>query len=407
MALLPFLWSCGSSRKATAQIETDPEPDDSGKVETTDIQPERPVVTKSFSEVPAAGEGKVNYSLDFFRKAAGIMSPGSNFMVSPVSAGIALSMLADGTEGPTRSEIIDALGGESYSGMKLAPDQNVVLTSANSAWLRSGVNLYKSYSDTLEQNYGAAVRVRDFNDKSVPAEINSWCAENTAGRIPAILGPTIDTSTVLMLLNALYFKAPWASPFEEEMTYDEQFHGVSSDVLRPFMHRSAKMAYYEKDGFQAVRLPYKGGNYRMVVILPPKGMDPKGAAAAADREMFMAKTYFDRVEVNLSMPKFKFDNQLSLNAILKSMGVRKAFLGGGFTRMTDADVAVSSVIQKCFIEVNEEGSEAAAVTAVTVGLTAVAGPRPQPKVMKVDRPFIFAITDTKDNIYFVGRVSQL
>ncbi len=405
MAVLSALFSCGSAKKAAVPVQETAAPAPAAE-ENADAEPVEPVQTKSFADVPPAGEGKVGYSIDLFKKSCGIMSPSSNFMVSPVSAGIALSMLADGADGKTRKEIIDALGGESYSGMMLEPVGPVTLTSANSVWLHSGAEILPSYLETLSGNYGAIARVRDFNDKKVPGEINAWCSENTAGRIPSIVG-SIDPSTILMLLNALYFKAPWSSPFNEENTYEEEFHGVNSDVKRPFMHRFAKMSYYEKDGYKAVRIPYQGGHFRMVVVLPPKGSNPKEAAIAADPSMFLQDTGFEYPEVSLSLPKFTFDNQLSLVSILKSMGIKSAFRGADFSRMTKADVAVSSVIQKCFIEVNEEGSEAAAVTSITVGLTAMPGPRPEPKVMKVDRPFIFAITDTKDNIYFIGRVSQL
>ncbi len=394
--LATILSGCGSSRKSACNL-----PQEEGAVPVLSFTKADAGEDMPVSESVGEHEGStMEFATNLLRKAAQSEGLKDNLVVSPLSAGYALSLLLEGATGQTREELDDMLGG-SFAGIEPYTDEKTIVTTASSVWLKDGIRILDSYEKAISEKFSAQVFTRDFASRSTVQEINSWCSGHTAGRIPSIMGE-IPRNSVMLLLNALYFKAPWAKPFDEDATIRDTFHAVSGDQGNvSFMTRSARMNYMKGDSFGALSLDYDK-RYSMLVVLPDQGKDLASVVEKLD-----AGTLSDVIDatsprqVELRLPRFTVETDLDLNPTLVSMGMKAAF-NGGFGNMTNAPVAVSQVKQKCFVKVNEEGAEAAAVTSISMRLTSVARPDP-PVRFFVDRPFVFAIYDrqTKD-IYFEG-----
>lgn len=350
----------------------------------------------------------IGFALSFFQKVSATVQYDENFIVSPYSAGVALSMLAEGAEGETKAEFADALNGCLFKAMNLGGNDTVVVKSANSIWVDDNFSLRNRYVDLLEKDFDAFITTQNFADPATVKAINNWCAENTEGKISKIIDE-LGRGTVMVLMNALYFNAPWEYAFNPDQTTDKVFHGISGDKNVPMMTRKARFMYAEYQGCQMVRLPYAGDRYAMYIVLPPANMDvnsviPYISESAYDAAMGMLAAG----EVILEMPKFKLEASLLLNDALEKMGIQTAFSGAadfsGISAM--GPLSLSQVHQKCYIDVSEKGTEAAAVTSAQVRLTSVAPSRVQK--MTVDRPFLFLISDTQtDNILFAGKIVDL
>lgn len=352
---------------------------------------------------------RIHFGLNLFSKAVADKNLASgNVVVSPYSAGMALSMLADGANGVTKDELKSALSGAVYSGDFLKSTKNTTISSANSIWIKDGFSVKENYIANLENSYKAQINVRDFSDNGTVKEINKWCSNKTAGRIPQIIDE-ISPDQVMFLLNALYFKSSWASAFDKKNTFDAEFHGENGDDKVPFMHQTETFTYGEMEGNQYVVLPYKSDEYRMVICLPSEKAEISTLLGALDADTFRNAVFSRRTaKVALSLPKFRVNTTLTLNGILRALGVQTAFTGAAdFSGITGSSVAVDEVRQKCFVEVSEEGTEAAAVTSVGVRLTSVM-PEDRPVVMNVNRPFVFAIVDSETaDILFAGKIGTI
>ncbi|MCR5003557.1 MAG: serpin family protein [Bacteroidales bacterium] len=337
-----------------------------------------------------------DYETELIRTAVNAASPEENVVVSAWSAGEALSMLAEGAAGETKAEILSTLGGPLYG--KMPENRDITVKTANSVWIRKDFKLKKAYENTLKTDFAAQSFRRDFSKPKTVGEINSWCSKNTKGKINSIIDKTKSTD-VLYLINALYFNGAWEMEFKEEKTKKDIFHGAE-DYTRKFMNCEKHFGYGETENSQIVSLPYKGREYSMVIILPKEG---KPQEYSFDPENLTEE------RVRLSLPKFKVETSLVMNGILKEMGIRKAFAPGAeFSEMTDADVAVDKVIQKCYIDVTESGTEAAAVTAIIIRLTSVGPMVPVDcKIMNVNRPFVFLIVNNRtSDVLFSGRIAN-
>ena len=357
---------------------------------------------------PAEEGSKIDYSISFFRNVVSAAEENENIFVSPYSAGVALSMLAEGAHGQTEQELLSVLNGVDFGRGDIVADSLVDVRSANAVWIRDGFKVKSSYIETLSDKYGAMARNLDFSSQESVDIINSWCSENTEGKITGIIDH-INSDMVMFLMNALYFKAPWEKQFNKDMTAEDTFHGYSADGKVPFMYAKGKYSYAEYSGNQLIMLPYAGGRYSMLVLLPAEDVSPDAVLPYLNEASYKeALDAMSQKEVILRLPKFKMETTTLLNQTLAAMGAKKVFtrdaeLGG----ISDGRIAVDEVKQKCFVEVNEEGSEAAAVTSIGIRLTS-ANVGPLPVVMTVDRPFMFAIVDTEnDNILFIGRVMNL
>ena len=372
----------------------------------------------SLDSITAAGESvnsesvvynRIHFGLNLFSKAVADKNLASgNVVVSPYSAGMALSMLADGANGVTKDELKSALSDAVYSGDFLKSTKNTTISSANSIWIKDGFSVKENYIANLENSYKAQINVRDFSDNGTVKEINKWCSNKTAGRIPQIIDE-ISPDQVMFLLNALYFKSSWASAFDKKNTFDAEFHGENGDDKVPFMHQTEIFTYGEVDGNQYVVLPYKSDEYRMVICLPSENAEISTLLGALDADTFRNAVFSRRTsKVALSLPKFRVNTALTLNGILRALGVQRAFTGtADFSGITGSSVAVDEVRQKCFVEVSEEGTEAAAVTSIGVRFTSVM-PEDRPVVMNVNRPFVFAIVDSETaDILFAGKIGTI
>ena len=372
---------------------------------------------------------------DVLKRGTGAEAPGSSFafglfqditaydesdivFISPLSASIALSMTAAGAEGATQEEMLRTLGfgGLSVNDLNacnrgiidlLSSDpEGVELNVANSLWVSDRFTLKSRYIRTAGSEYSARVSNLDFSDPASPSVINRWCAENTAGRIDKMI-ENIDPATQMYLLNALYFKGMWTTPFDAANTRKDIFHGNRRDSEVEFMHRTASFPYYIGPEGALLELPYGEGSFVMDIFLPAEGVSAEEFASGLDGEALSTLTGLlqtDRIKVTL--PKFKAEYETSLNATLQRLGMRDAFTpSADFSGMSKEPLMISEVKQKTFIEVNEEGSEAAAVTSVAVMRTSLA---PEPLEFRVDRPFVFLIRErTSGTVLFMGLVRNL
>lgn len=361
----------------------------------------------SYIEPVEASE--VSFALSLLKNVSTVTPKNENVAVSPYSAALALSMLAEGAEGQTRVEFDNALGGVLYKAENLGGNDTVVVKSANSVWIDDNFSPRNRYVSLLEKDFDAFLDVLNFADPATLKAINNWCSENTEGKITKILD-RLDPSNVMVLVNALYFNAPWENTFDASETKEQVFHGISKDSKVNMMCRKGSYLYAESNGFQLVRLPYSGQEYSMYVILPPEGTDIGKLLAKVDAGMLSsAMEMLKRQEIRLLLPRFKVETSMLLNKALQNMGIKTAFTSaadfGGIAEM--GPLVLDQVKQKCYVDVSEAGTEAAAVTAAQIRLTSV---RPVVKlpVMRVDRPFFYVIADNENRkVLFAGKIVNL
>ena len=355
-------------------------------------------------EKPTEGSQK-GFALSFFKNVVATSDPSENILVSPYSAGVALSMVAEGAEGQTRTEFDEALNGSLFKAVDLGNNDTVTVKSANSVWITDNFSVRNRFVGLLEKDFGAEVVNLNFADPATVKAINNWCSENTEGKITEIVD-RLSPSMVMMLINALYFNAPWADAFLESNTHDGVFHTASGDIQVPMMAKTDRMNYAEYQGAQMVELPYEGERYAMYVVLPPKGLSLDKMISYVNENLYeQAMSMMTAQKVRLTLPKLKLETEMVLNKTLQHMGVKTAFTpAANFKGIAEmGPLVLDQVKQKCYIEVSEKGTEAAAVTSVGVRLTSA---RPETLVtMNVDRPYVFFIADrTNGNILFAGRV---
>ena len=282
----------------------------------------------------------------------------------------------------------------------------------NTVWVQSGLPLRPEFTGQLTE---AEATLADADFAGAPeaarAEINRMIAEQTGGKITGLLPPgTIGSLTRLVLASAVYLKAAWTNPFPESATTDAPFYPDGPDrpgLTVPMMHGTAPRAYLRGDGYQAVLLPYRGASLAMAVVLPDgplAALRPKIGAAGLGGLLAGPATH----QVTLSMPRFRLEAEFDLIPALRQLGVSQAFGDDAdFSGITQAEpLQISAVAHKAYIDVDEQGTEAAAATAVIMRASAALR-TPPPVTMVVDRPFLFAIVDTATGLpLFLGQVAQ-
>ena len=350
-----------------------------------------------------------------------------NLFYSPYSISLALAMTYAGARTDTERQMAETLR-YALSQSALHPAFNALdqmlasrgqgaqgkngqpfrLSIANSIWGQKDYKFLAEFLDTLAVNYGAGLRLLDFATAPEPARqtINKWVSDETAGKIPDLLPDgSIDSDTRMVLANAIYFNAAWLNPFEKDQTHDGAFHLLGGgDVTVPMMNATEFFNHAQGAGYQAVELPYSGGELSMVILLPDEGKFKDFEASLDAARVDDILKGLEGAQVNLTMPKFKYDARLELADILSAMGMPIAFSeAADFSGMDgDRKLFISDVYHKAFVAVDEAGTEAAAATAVVMKLTAMPA---QPVEVKVDRPFLFLIRDIQTGaILFVGRV---
>ena len=351
---------------------------------------------------------EIDYSMSFIRSVVAVEDKDANLAVSPYSAGVALSMLAEGAEGQTRAEFNKALNDCLFKSEDLGGNDKITVNSVNSLWVDDNFSVRNRYVSLMQKDFDALVTTLSFSDPATVKAINNWCSEHTNGKITEIIDE-LSPNDVMVLVNALYFKAPWLNPFDEHMTSSAKFHGSKSVSDVDMMARKAYMNYAEYNGCQLVELPYEGGRYAMYVLLPPEDMDINELIGYLSQESYnAAMNSLQSKELLLKMPKVKVETSLLLNQSLQHMGIRTAFTGAadfkGISEM--GPLSLGLVKQKCYVEISEKGTEAAAVTSAQIRMTAL---RPSQYVrMTVDRPYLFFVTDKQEsNILFAGRIMNL
>jgi serine protease inhibitor len=340
-----------------------------------------------------------------------------NTIISPLSASMALGMALEGADGETYSEMRSTLGFEgmarddindSYSGLMdllLALDPDVEIGIANSAWSRQGFPFLPGYFDALTYSFDAVVQELNFDDPGATETINQWVRDRTNGRIDKIIDQ-IGSQDILFLLNAVYFKGDWTTQFKKNKTSPGPFRVDETTTLSvPMMSGDIEDTGFARleGGRMVAELPYGGQAFGMVLVLPGNGETVDDLIADLDDPTWDGwMDGLHKQEVMVQMPKFELEWDDMFNDALKAMGMPKAFdpLQADFSRMTSAeDAYISAVRQKTYMRVDEEGTEAAAVTSVTVGYTS-AGPG-----ITVDRPYLLAIRERlSGTVLFLGAI---
>ena len=352
---------------------------------------------------------QVGFAVSLMKNVNAVTPKEENVVVSPYSAAVALSMLAEGAEDRTRTELDNALGGVLYKAEDLGGNDTVIVKSANSMWIDDDFSPRNRYVSLLQKDFDAFLDVENFASEVAVEAINNWCREHTGGKIKDIVS-RLDASTVMVLVNALYFNAPWETEFDPRLTSDQIFHGKSGDSKVKMMRSEAQFPYAESNGFQIICLPYLGAGYAMYVVLPPEKADIDRLIADMDQQAYRSGVdMLSHRKVRLFMPRFKAETSMLLNKTLQNMGIRTAFTSAAdFSGIAEmGPLVLDQVKQKCYVDVSEKGTEAAAVTSVQISLTA-ARPVEKIPVMRVDRPFLFVIADNENrNILFAGKIVNL
>ncbi|MDD5382816.1 MAG: serpin family protein [Candidatus Margulisbacteria bacterium] len=346
-----------------------------------------------------------------------------NLFFSPYGVYTALSMAYAGASGETARQMAGTLNlgpsadkdhqelGRLINQLN-TPKESYKLTAANALWGQRGYKFLKPFLSILKDRYRSELNQADFmrNPEESRKTINRWVEKQTDKKIKDLLVPaSVNKLTRLILINAIYFKAAWHEKFEKEATRDEAFY-LSSDekTIVPMMKQTEEFEYYENAKLQMLQLPYKHYDLAMLIILP------KERAGLASLEQNLKSEELnrwlkelERKEVIISLPRFKTTSTFSLQDILPVMGMKDAFSvdNADFSGMTGKrDIFISDVIHKAYVDVNEDGTEAAAATAVLMAESMA--PRPEePKVFKADHPFIFLIRDNNSGtILFFGRI---
>jgi serpin B len=357
------------------------------------------------------------FAFDLLKQIAG-EQPNANVFISPFSVSTVLQMVANGAAGDTKTEMqrvlkTAGLPPEALNAackdlhQSLNSQTNVILNLANAIWFQEGIRLKPGFVATNSRFFQAGLAPVDFRKPESAKIINDWADHGTHGKIKDVVQWPFDPLTRVILANAIYFKGKWANPFDKNQTKPRAFHLAKGGTKpTPTMWQRKTFSYQEGDGFQAVRLPYAGGRLQMYLFLPNTNSYPAKLLAGMDNNTWRDKILpgFRDCEGILAFPRFKLEYDVTLNEPLEALGMRHAFDDADFSAMANEPLFVSKVKQKSFVEVNEEGTEAAAVTTVTMQATAVFRPE-KPFEMIVDRPFFFVIEDNKtQSILFLGMV---
>ncbi|MGB2697684.1 MAG: serpin family protein, partial [Candidatus Zixiibacteriota bacterium] len=309
-------------------------------------------------------------------------------------------------EGFTREEINQCYQHLIESLIQLDP--KVEFQIANSIWYRLGLTPREEFISLCQKHFEALVRDLDFNKPDAADTINVWIEENTNGKIEGIVSKPIDPATVMFLINAIYFKGTWTYQFDKNETKSDRFY-LPDGSWKPckMMEQRALFDYFENYTFQAIDLPYGEGDFSKTIFLPTLGTNIDSLIAQLDQDNLNHWiNCFESDSVDLYLPRFKLEYQLRLNQTLINLGMGSTFSGSAdFSRMFEnIDVFISQVKHKTFVEVNEEGTEAAAVT--SIGMATSAGNPSSPRlVMQVDRPFVFMIREkVSGTILFIGKI---
>lgn len=345
-------------------------------------------------------------------------SDGGNVFVSPLSVSMALGMTENGAAGETLAAMKSTLGHTGLSDDEINQgyrtlidyltrlDPRVKMEIANSIWYREGLAVLPSFIEINRAFFDALVSALDFDDPSAADAINAWVNDATHGRIDKIVAKPIDPMLVMFLINAVYFKGDWTARFDKSATAPADFHGTRGELEVPMMNlHDDELAYLDDGGVQILDLPYGDGKFAMAFLLPAPGQSLDALAASLTPERWagwMGRLVAQEGEVFL--PRFELEFETTLKPVLSALGMEIAFDAGraDFSRiLAEGGLFISEVRHKSYVRVDEEGTEAAAVTSVEVGITSV----PACFVFRADRPFIFVLHERDSGaLLFMGKL---
>ncbi|MFP4041808.1 MAG: serpin family protein [Bacteroidales bacterium] len=346
----------------------------------------------------------------------------ANVFFSPYSISSALAMTYNGAEGKTREEMASVLNfpenkHELSVGFKRLNEHlhelqrdDIQLKVANSLWGEQTYSFRQEFLDINKEYYKAGIRKVDFknNYNKAREDINKWVEENTEEKIKDLIPPgMLDAMTRMVLANAIYFKGAWEFPFDEKKTRKDTFYIYTKCRTKAdFMNRSLTANYYKDNLAEVLEIPYSGGEISMLIVLPHETYGMEKLESKLDRSLYEKYNQeLSRKQVELSLPKFNITADYELSDVLSKLGMKTAFGGDAdFSGMTGKkELYISNIVHKSFVDVNEEGTEAAAATGVVMRKTSLP---PSEKIkFKADHPFIFFIKDNETNsVLFMGRV---
>ena len=377
-------------------------------------------------EEEAVADASNDFAFRFFRAVDSTMPKGANYVISPYSAQVALAMALNGAADSTFMQMRDVLG---YSGMGIEEinsynkklidgldfvAEDIRATFANSLWLNSNnfrnpfVEVLPEYKISMLENYDAEVEVLDFSSPAALKYVNRWCSSKTNSLIDKV-ADELNPYSIVMLINAVYFKAPWNEPFEKKYNFKDYFYSTAGDKQTvEFMNDCFYSSYCKNDNFEIAGKGYgKTHQYSFYVLLPSEGVAPEDCFAEPNTDMW-GNLRFETAMVNFYIPKFKVENRTSIIPTLISMGMTEPFdVKADFSNLADADsIHITDATQSNVFMINEKGTEAASTTKVDIGYDG------SPTFKKVDftvnRPFLFFVMENSTKtVLFAGKVSNI
>ncbi|MBW8769424.1 MAG: serpin family protein [Gemmatimonadetes bacterium] len=379
-------------------------------------------VLEALPRALSPGEQKIiaannDFSFSLFRQL-GADNADSNVFVSPLSASMALGMAMNGASGPTFDQMRATLGFGAASESEIDQGYKSLITLlrtldpavdfriANSIWARDGFPIKPAFLDAGRTWFDAQAATLDFASPGAVKSINDWVSTATTGKIPIIVDQ-IRPDEVMFLINAIYFKGSWRAKFDPALTADAPFHGIAGDQPAKLMHREGTIRYLQTPTFSAVDLPYGNSAYSMSVVLPSAGQSVDAVLASLQADAWSAWTsQFRDTELDLYLPRLELTWGRMLIPELQALGMRAAFQAesADFSRMSSVGLFISTVKQKTYVKVNEEGTEAAAATSVGMTVTSA----PLRTLFRVDRPYVFVIRERlSGTILFLGAIRRM
>lgn len=401
-----MLVSCGTAKKSGQSNITEISRGD----EMENIDSDFLILTDGQRELLAKNN---TFALNLFNKVSGMDSR----VISPLSVSGLMSMLANGADGATRQEILNTLGFTGGSMEEINEiygllvkqagviDPSVTVNVADYVAVNKDNRINNEFGKTVGDLFGTEVRNLDFTSPKTVNTINGWCSKHTGGMIPRIID-NVDPGAVAYLMNAIYFNGPWAERFQTKDTKVEAFRGYTRDIKKvKMMHRTDEYLYTSNKTYSAVRIPYGNGSFAMTVLLPnaDKSISEMMKVVNAKELATLGRT-MENCKVDLKLPKFTTEVEQPLNDVISSLGAPTMFKqSADFSKLADGNMFVSKMFQKAKIEVSEEGTKAAAVTAAIMTMSALA-PEPRQVEFHADRPFVYIISESSTGaIYFIGQ----
>jgi len=380
--------------------------------------PVDPVPISLTSDQLSLIESENSFAFDIFKKILENTDATENIIISPLSISLALSMTMNGANGSTKDAMLDALRvnginpediNNSYKNLTealLNVDQRVLISIANSVWTENNFDVKSQFKNILTESYNAEAKSFDISDPLTPDIINTWIESKTNGLIKDMV-ESMNENTVMLLINAIYFKGKWKSQFDSESTVQRTFYksnDMSSEVS--MMKQTSDYKIYTGNEFVLAEFPYGQGNFVMDIFLPNENDGINTLISyLSDNSFKEMLNQLDERETDLTMPRFKYGFKKQLKDILTELGMGIAFTDiADFSNISDISLLINDVTHQAFIETNEEGTEAAAATIVDIGFTSLPA---EPFILNIDHTFLYIIRETTTNtILFMGRVSD-